>query len=269
MLRKISQVIAVLVLLLLPFYPITENFFPPERQVNNQTFWQYIAICTAIILVGLLFIVFLKPNRALAGWLLFFLGFSAMIPLHLGPPRMGGDLLTSTGIEQFRYGMLIVATVLLFVAGLRIMTPAKDILSKIFLGILLGTLLLNLWDNYSSFMLGPELKSWMDKGKNPDDFFTQYDFHIAWRTLARISLYVTAIAIAWILLKKSILKKWQFAALTIFSLIGIGCCIRCLQTDFRDFYFPFMVPAIALAPAYWIGITMLCKKETTGGKIHA
>ncbi len=253
--RKILQILAIIILVILPYFPVAENFFPPESQVNNDTFITYILICSVLIILGFLLMWFQKPNRNSEGWLLFAIGLVAMIPLHLGPPRMGADLLIFSGIEKFRYGLLILATILLFFAGLKIISPVNNIQSKIILAVLCIATLLNLWDNYSSFMLNRDMENWIANGKNTDDFVLQFDFQTMWRTFARISLYLATIA----LIYKSGIKKWQFALLTVFSLIGIIFCFLCL-INFPDYYFPFMIPAIALAPAYWMGIAVLTKK---------
>lgn len=257
----ILRTIAITILLLLPFLPITENIFAPETQIENQTFLKYILICLGIVAVGIGLISAFKKSNSSTAWLLFAIGFVAMIPLHLGQPRMGSDLLTSSGIEKFRYGTLIFATIVLFVAGLKIILPIKSILSKVVLVVLILATLLNLWDNYSSFTLNHEMEKWIANGKNPNDFITQFDFQILWRTLARISLYVIAIMLTYIFQKKSEIKKWQFALLNIFCFVGIVFCIMCLQTGFQNYYFPFMIPAIAFAPSFWLGIALLSNKN--------
>lgn len=259
--KKALQIIAILILVVLPFYPITENFFPPEQQVNNETFGIYLAICAGIIVLGILLMLFQKPKRNITGCLLFAIGLTAMIPLHLGPPRMNADLLNSSGIEKFRYGLLIIATILLFFAGLKIINPIKSIQSKIILIVLCIATLLNLWDNSSSFMLNHEMEKWIADGKNADTFIFQFDHQIMWRTLARISLYLTAISFTLVLIKNSGIRKWQIAILNIFCVTGIIFCVLCLLSNFENYYFPFMVPAIALAPSYWTGIAILTNKK--------
>jgi len=258
--KKILQIIAVIILVVLPYYPITENFFPPEAQVDNNTFGAYIIICAVLIVAGILLLFSCLASNHTAGWLLFVMGLMTLIPLHLGPPRMNADLLVAAGIEKFRYALLIIATVLLFMAGIKIIEPFKSAQSKMILFVLCITALLNVWDNYSSFMLNRDMESWVANGKNADNFMMQFNFHIAWRTLARISLYVTAIALSFLSLKQRNIRKWQCTAINIFCLAGIAFCVLCLLSGFQQYYFPFMIPAIALAPAYWLGITLLTKK---------
>lgn len=259
--KRILQILALLVVLILPFFPITANFFPPDRPIESQHLVRYLLICVVIIIVGLLFILFQKPKRNRSGILLVAIGFVAMIPLHLGPPRMNVDLLAAAGIEKFRYGLLILATLLLAIAGLKILLPAKTVLSKLFLFTLCISILLNFWDNYSSFMLSSSLQKWIADGKSVDDFVTQFDHQIAWRTFARILLYKTAIVLSFTAMKNVSIKKGQMIVISLFSFVGIVFCCLCLASGFQNFYFPFMVPAIALAPSYWLGIAILIGKK--------
>ena len=51
--------------------------------------------------------------------------------------------------------------------------------------------------------------------------------------------------------------------LALLYVTDISFCILFIINGF-DHYFPFMVPAIALAPVYWIGITLLSKPNYAG-----
>lgn len=259
-LTTISRTIAAIILMLLPFFPITENFFPPESQVDNQTFLKYILLCLGIIVIGFGLISLLKKSNSILGWLLFAIGMTAIFPLHLGPPREDAQLLTFSSIEKFRYGMLLISVLLLVLVGLKIWEGTKTTLIKITIAFLIITALLNIWDNFSSFMFSSKMQDWVSTGKNADDFFSQFDYNIVWRTMARVSLYISAIFIALVLVKQTKVRKWQFASLTVFCLIGIGFCGLFFVKGFQ-YYFPFMVPAIALAPSYWIGLALLSNKN--------
>lgn len=261
-LKLLFRAIAIILLLLLPFLPITESFFPPEKPIDQHGFTKYLLMCLGIILLGFALMSMLKKQNNIAAWLLFLMGLVSLIPLHLGPPRMGPELLQAVHLEQFRYGILLMAILLLLLAGLKILTAQKTLISKIFLGILIATVLLNLWDNFTSFQLGSELKSWVENGNQSEEFFAQYNFKINWRALSRILLYLNAITLTAILLKWGEVKKWQFMMISLSCLTGMFFCIRCLQSGFEEFYFPFMIPAIALAPTYWIGIAWLTNKNT-------
>jgi len=268
MLKRILQIIAGFILIILPFWPITENLFPPEAQVDNQTFSKYLLLCSIIIVVALGLVYFQKAQKTLAGWLFFAIGMAAIFPLHLGPPRENAELLNFSYIEQFRYGMLTVAILLFFAGSFKAAAPVKTIISKVFIVFFIVATLLNIWDNFSSFMFSTEMHKWVDSGKRADDFFTNYDYNMVWRTWARASLYAAAIWLSLLLVKQVEIRKWQFVILCIFNTIGITFCSMSLLID-AQYYYPFMVPAIALAPSYWIGLMLLCKKTDLRIKTNA
>ncbi len=259
MLKKSVQFIAAFILILLPFWPLTENFFPPEAQVSNKTFPVYLLLCSIIIAVALGLIYLQRPKKIVAGWLLFSIGMAVIFPLHLGPPRENATLLQSSHIEQFRYGMLLIAILLFFAGSFKAATPINNLFSKVFIAFLIVATLLNIWDNYSSFMFSTYMQKWVDSGKKAEDFFPNYDYNMFWRTWARASLYVAAIWLSLLLVKQSEIRKWQFAVLSIFNIIGITLCSMSILINAK-YYYPFMVPAIALAPSYWIGLMLIGKK---------
>lgn len=193
MAKKILQVLANFVLILLPFWPITENFFPPEHQVNDKTFWIYILLCIGIIMAALIIVYTQKPVKNLAGWFLFRTGMTAIFALHLGPPRESAELLKFSYIEKFRYAMLLVAVLLFFTGSFRSANFIENPISKIFIIFIFVTAALNIWDNFSSYMFSSKMQGWVDAGKKAKDFFTYFDYNMFWRCLARTLLYVSAI----------------------------------------------------------------------------
>ncbi|WP_367915954.1 hypothetical protein [Leadbetterella sp. DM7] len=247
---KFLRIPAVIVLMVLPYLAITEQFFPPGTPVDNSTFGKYILICMGSIALGVLLMRFLKPESHNAGWLLFAIGLIVIIPLHLGPPRMGPELQAATGIERLRFTLLIAATLLLFMAGLKVIAPLRSTLSKITLAVLCIMLLLSVWNSGSLFLLS-------FAGQNPDTAAYISPFPGALRSPTRILVYATAALLAFLLSQKGEIKKWQWIGLTVICLIGIVMCILYGQ----DPRIPFMVPAIALAPAYWLGIALLANKR--------
>lgn len=272
MLKRILRIVVCIVVMLLPFWPITEHFFPV---VDNANFLYYSLTCFFLFLAALTVAIFLGKYATVftarkklmpATWLFFILGFSAMFALHMGAPASGPDLLTLKGIEQVRYGMLLLS-VLLFAAGCFILLhaiPVKTSLNAyLFTGFLAIVTIVNCWDNISSLMLGAQLISWVESGKNPVDFFLDLDHHIEWRFFARVSLYVVGIWIGIFLWRSGIFKIWQTVLLALFCITGISFCILFIIKGF-DYYFPFMVPAVALAPIYWIGIALLSKTNNAG-----
>lgn len=261
--KKILSVIANALLILLPFYPVTENFL---IRVDNRNFFSYILICiclSALMLLLMLFIGsnFLKHQYGLkpTALLLFILGMIVMIPLHLGPPREGETLLEAKNIERFRYSLLIVAVIVLYAAVylfLKTHWQYLKISGKLIVVPLLIGLPILLWDNYDSFSFSSQITGWMKSGKNAKDFFPQYEFHDHWRAVGRIQLYIIAAWLGMLLSAKSFISKWAGIVIAIFSVTGIGFCVAFLIKG-PAFYFPFMVPAIAMAPAYWLGVALL------------
>lgn len=256
---KILRLLANFALILLPFWPITENFFPPENQVNDKTFLIYILLCSGIIMVALGLVYIQKPVKNLAGRFLFAIGMTAIFALHLGPPRESAELLKFSSIEKFRYGMLLVAVLLFFTGSFKAANSIKNPTSKIFIIFLFVTTVLNIWDNFSSYMFSSKMQGWVDAGKKAEDFFTYFDYKMFWRCLARTLLYISAIWLSVMLFKRTEIKKWQLVILIAFCLIGIAFWVLFLLKG-NQFYYPFMVPAIALAPSYWIGLMLMCNK---------
>lgn len=266
MLKKILAVIATILVTQLPFFPVLENIVPI---VDNETFTHYLIACGCISLIILLLGVMLKvktstrefPSLQPAAWILFVLGVIIMVPLHMGPPQEGAELLTLSSLEKFRYTLLMIAVVVFAIGVWTALKPfwaPLNTSSKVILIPLLITLPVSLWDYYDSFSFSAQLSQWIDSGKNETDFFTTYNFHETWRTAGRILLYVVAAWLSMILYKKNVIKKWVTVTLSTFCLMGAGFCLAFVALG-PAFYFPFMVPAIALAPAYWLGVGLLSK----------
>jgi|GEM_PF-641734 len=269
MLQKIFRVLANVILVLLPTFPIMENIYPV---VDNGNFGGYILGC--LILSAVVLILAILINRLgrlkrqnspvmMFAWGLIAIGILSMYPLHLGAPREDDSLLAAAGIERFRYAMLLVAVTVfaLICLGLfRSLRPGLRAGDVFFYTALFITLLVNLWDNYSSYQLSAQMKEWAATGSNAADFFGQYDFHEGLRTLARVSLYVMSLWIAILAARQQLIRKWEIVLLSLFCITGVVFCILFINLGFA-YYFPFMVPAIALAPAYWLGIVLLNKKS--------
>lgn len=266
MLKKILTVIATILITQIPFFPVLENIVPV---VDHETFTHYLIACGCISLIIIFLGIILKtktstrkfPSLQPAAWILFSLGIIVMIPLHMGPPKMDAALLTFSSLEKFRYTILIIAVVVFAIGIWLALKPFWATLStssKVILIPLLITLPVSLWDYYDSFSFSTHLTQWIDSGKNEVDFFSTYNFHETWRVVGRILLYVVAAWLSIILYKKNVIKKWVTITLSIFSLMGIGFCLAFLALG-PAFYFPFMVPAIALAPTYWLGVGLLSK----------
>lgn len=265
MLKKTSRFLANVILILLPFFPILENFF---LSVNPDNFSAYLLAC-AIIWVLMLFLAYLilyfspvpsgQTNLKISMSLLFTLGMIVMIPLHMGPPRHDETLLEIATQEQFRYLMLFFAAVVFaagIIAAIKPLWTNMLIFEKAILVPLITVIPIAVWDDYDSGMLSIKLASWIAQGNKAGDFFPNYNFHPDLRATGRILLYVVTSWLTIILCKQKLLNKWVFAILNIYCLAGIVFCVLCVLNG-PAYYFPFMVPAVALAPAYWVGLALL------------
>jgi len=267
MIRKISRVVFNTILVLLPFFPVLENFFPI---VNPGNFAAYLLAC-GVVWILMLFLAFLTyrtnpvvPGSSklnIAAYFLFVLGMLVLLPLHMGPPKSDETLLQAATLEQFRYLMLFFAAIFFAAGVLFAVRPFWADMSISEKGILIPLIIavpVAVWDDYDSGMLSTNMANWIKQGNKAADFFPNYDFHEDIRAIGRILPYVIASWLSIILVKRKCVSKGVFAALNLFCLAGIVFCVLCI-TKGRAYYFPFMVPAIALAPAYWLGLAWLNK----------
>lgn len=258
MISKVLTIITITILILIPYLPISESILAPSTSVDYSNITFFLLICSCIILfsIGLIFVQ--KPNVSAAGLILFTTGMAVIFPLHLGPPRENADLLQFALLEKSRYGILTFA-VILVMAGTWKSLSKKEIIAVVLIGI---TATLNLWDNISSFLFSSQLQQWIDSGQKADEFFQEMDYHLVWRGIARICLYVLSIFMSFQIMKNVKIKKWQFYTVSLFAIIGIAFCTLTITFD-PNFYFPFMVPAIAIAPFYWIGLMLLLNRTNS------
>lgn len=255
---KVVKIVGIIILVILPYSTILSNFSPYWTDHSFQTF---LLASFVFAIVSLLLGWWISNGKLFKsdGFPFFLLGLFTSPPLLLGPPEISPKLLERASEEQFRYGMLFLAT-LAFAFGFytilkkyyKTLVPVNKL---IVIPFVISEVLL-IWDNYSSFNLSVELKNWIADGKSAEDFFLSYNFHETYRAFGRTLAYVLVIWLGFILLKKQEMRKWQMWTLGIFSLIGILFFFLFLSKGF-DFYFPFMVPAIAFAPVYWLGLTRL------------
>ncbi|MDQ8005919.1 MAG: hypothetical protein REI64_14040 [Pedobacter sp.] len=275
MFKKAFIVLVNIFLVLAPTFPILENFY---LIVDNTNFSGYLIGCAVISVILLLGALVVNAQNQKSGvydsaveraaWLLFALGILVMIPLHMGPPKEGAVLLQAAALEKFRYVILLVA-VMVFAVG--VITLIKSFWAKMSVlqkGIIVPLLIaipIAIWDYYDSFTFSAQLNQWVNDGNNVNDFFSNYNFYHHWRAVGRILPYIIAAWLGIVLYQQAIIKKWVAVALSLFCLIGIGFCVACMVKGFQ-FYFPFMVPAIALSPAYWLGIALLNKSVITTKK---
>ncbi len=260
MISKISRTIAIVILAIMPFSTILSSFSPYWTSHSFRDFLiaSVIFACVSIVLGWLVSGRKINPP----GGLLFLLGLLIAPPFMLGTPETSPKLLERTAEEHFRFAMLILASVA-FIAGFvqvfRHYRKSQAASGLVFIPLVICAVLL-LWDNASSYNFSAELESWIASGKNAGDFFPAYDFHEFFRTLGRSLIYVLISWLAFIVRKEALLKKWQLIFLIAFCAVGIVFFFLTNLVGLQ-FYFPFMVPAIALAPAYWLGLMMITSRN--------
>ncbi len=263
MVSKITKITALAVLVVMPYSTVLSYFSPYE---TTHSFRDFLVASGVFALISLLLGWFVAGNNFIKskGFLFFFLGMTVAPPLMLGPPAMGAELLEKTTEEHFRYGLLMLAT-LLFAAGfyllLKPVWKSLSLFNKLIIIPFVISMAFMIWDSYSSYCFSDELKSWLASGNKPEDFFQGYNFNELYRTLGRTLVYIVIPWLSCILLLKQQLKKWQMVFLSVFCFAGVVFFILFNFINFK-FYFPFMIPAIALAPAYWLGLMLLAKKTT-------
>lgn len=250
-----------IILVLLPYSTILSGFSP---YMTEHTFVDFLLASLVFAIVSLLlgWIVSGKDFLKNKGLLFFMLGMIVAPPLMLGPPQENPQLLERTLEEHFRYGLLILATFVFAAGFLLLIRKLWNSLSKFDKLIIIPfsvSVILMLWDNYSSFQFSDELKNWIASGNGAEDFFPNHNFHHFYRTLGRTLLYVVITWLSFILLKKQLIEKWHVVSLSVFCAIGLIFFILCNFVGLQ-FYFPFMVPAVTMAPVYWLGLILIVQK---------
>lgn len=263
MVLKILRIIAVIVLAIMPFSTVLSGFSP--YWVKEHTFQDFLLASLVFAIVSIFLGLFISKGRMLknSGFLFFFLGLIIAPPLMIGPPEETQRLLERISEEHFRYGMLLIASLFFgvgFIMILKTLQKEKSNQHKLIYIPLIICFVLLIWDNFTSYNFSAELKDWISEGNRAEDFFPGYDFNVLIRTFGRSLIYILIIWLSVILFKSKLIKKWQAIFLCMFSTIGI---IFFFLTNFvgMQFYFPFMVPAIALAPAFWLGLMLIVNKN--------
>lgn len=246
------NVFIVILLVVFPYSTVLTYFSP---YLSAHSFQNFVLASVGYGLVFLALAFILSGKRQFKNGALIYVAIGAVIapPLMLGPPEYT-NLLQRVTEEHFRYGLLIFSVILFFLGSLLIL---KNLPKNTFLYALLGIItVLGLWDNISSYRFNLAMEDWIESGKKSKDFLLNYDFNELFRTGGRTLLYVFAIVLSYILYKKQQVKKWVWVSLSLFSVLGI---VFYFLFNFVsvNFYFPFMIPAIAFAPIYWLGIALL------------
>lgn len=252
---------ALIILLIMPYSTVLSLFSPYE---TAHTFQEFLIASVVFAIVSLLLAWALASNSLFKnkGFLFFLLGMLVAPPLMLGIPETSPKLLERVTEEHFRYGLLMLATFVYtigFLVLLRKIWKELSVTDKLIIIPFVISVVLMFWDNYSSYHFSSQLADWIASGNKVEDFFPNYDFQELYRTLGRSMIYISVPWLSYILFKKQELKKWQMIFLSIFSIFGVAFFFLFNFINFQ-FYFPFMVPAIALAPAYWLGLMLMLRK---------
>lgn len=267
--KKILSIIINILLVLIPFLPITENF--TSNPVAPAEFGSYLGICVGIFVLMIFLLFILKKDFLIGTYplkrtaiLLFLVGMIVMIPLHLGPPREDETLFEASHVEKTRYALLILAVLILYFAIFLYLKQYWNTLKtsgKLIVLPLILALPILLWDSGDSFFFTEKIRSWVDSGKDSKTFFVEYVVkNVNYYAAGRILLYISIAWLTIILMHHSFIKKWKGNVIGLFCVIGIIFCFLFLNGN-PDFYFPFMVPAIVLAPAYWLGLSLFSEKS--------
>lgn len=258
MVKKTLRILLIALLVILPYSTILSNFSPYWTSHSFNDFLIASLIFSVIILIAGRIIFHNKT-----GILFFLSGIIAGPPLMLGPPEESERLMERASEEHFRYGMLIFATILFTAGSISILKKRWSYISgiqKVIVIPLMLAFILMLWDNFSSYHLSSELTTWTRAGNSAEDFFLQYDYLEAFRTTGRTLVYILTAWMSFIALRAGWISRWVCITLSVFCSIGF---IFFLLFNFagNEFYFPFMVPAIVLAPAYWLGIALISRRN--------
>lgn len=273
MIKLIFRFIANLLVCILPFSGVLMPYAPSKGNYTFPEFLSASAVFTVVvILIGLYGAYSVKSKKSemikglvIPAWILFLTGILAAIPLSMDAPPPADIWLKTVQQEHFRFAMLLLVS-LFFAAGsgsiLALLWKGLTLSGKgIVLPLLLATVI-SLWDFYDLFVIDGKMREWTHEGKDISHFFDHYDFREDIRALGRILLYLTTAWLTLVLRKKQMVLRWESWGICLFCMAGICCCILFIYQGV-SFYFPFMVPAIALAPAYWLGIALLNSRRGT------
>lgn len=263
MLQRLFRGLVVSLLVLLPYSNVLAGFAP---YLSRYSLFQYQvgALVLAVVFTGLGLLLFKPGMKALfeqPGWIFFLTGPLIAPALMMGPPDLSPTLLQHAPEEHFRFALLLIATVVFAVGMVGLLKQQWQGLSRwnrlIIVPFVLSVILL-LWDFYSSYTFSRQMQHWVRSGKHAADFFSTYNFNELLRTGGRCLVYMTFIWLLVFFFDKGILRKWAVITILLFCFTGIICFFLFNFLDPR-FYFPFMIPAVAFAPVYWCGIALLSK----------
>ena len=173
------------ILIVMPFSTVLSGFSP---YLSQHTFQDFLLASAVFTIVGVLLGMIVSSNMLFkkSGFLFFLLGMIVAPPFMIGAPETSPTLLSHVTEEHFRYGCLMIATIV-FAAGFLFIS--KKIWSTLFYFnklIIIPfaiSVVLMLWDNYSSYDFSSELMTLIATAQKDEDFFQNYNFYNIYRTL--------------------------------------------------------------------------------------
>lgn len=270
--KRILYAIAVLVLLVLPYYgskPMT--LFSPY--FNNNEWGTFIALWFAYLLVsvvaGWLLAIKTLPRPLLWGgfaWYMIGAALAAVMGLA-APPDFGPAMLEYPEREHFRYVFLLIAA-LLTVTGivqvLRHKWREMPRWNRWIIIPLIPSLVEIFWEFTHQYLAYYGLKEWVGQGNNAADFGAHY-FTLSvldFGAFGRICQYVLIAWLALILVQGRNMEKWAFAVIVFFCMAGLTSSIIIITKGLHmpqglEFLFLFFIPAAPLCLLYWEGLALL------------
>lgn len=259
MLKKVLRVITNILLCVLLASGVLTPFAPAK---GVYTFPVFLLAAGIFALVVVLLGIAADRKQYPAAWALLIMGIVFTIPLSMDAPPPADIWLKTAGQERFRFALLLLSS-LLFAGGMMAVLRTKWALlpavHKLIILPLLAGVAISLWDFIDLFWVDRKIAGWVNEGKNINDFFVYYNFHAPLRAAGRLLIYLTTGWLCIILWRQLVIKGWVALLLNIFCMAGIIFCSLFVLMG-PDFYFPFMVPAVALAGAYWLGVALLNKR---------
>lgn len=267
--RSILQAVAAILLCLLPFAGVLMRFAPSTGQYSFAEF-----LVASLIFISFLFVLGCFVAKGLphqspgkmppATWLFLLAGLIFTIPLNMNaPPFDPGAWLATAAQQQTRFSLLL-AAYLVFLAGITgfVWNRRKELpvsLTVLLIAFALYSVVAGVGDCMDALSISGQINDWTTKGNPVEEFFLQYKPSNIFGMTDRAGFYVTTIVLCIAAAYLKLINIWALLFLSVFCLTGIIVSVLFLRSGNPDYYFPFMVPAVALAPAYWLGVVGLKK----------
>ncbi len=269
---KVLKFIGSLLLFLLPFLGVIFlHGHSPYTEGNSLSTFAIVNFVYAIVSVGFLLLIVNKnlPKQLLLGYvLLFLLGAVIAGVFGLGEPDFSVKMLEHTEREHYRYIILTIAALLFatgFILSIKNRWDKFANWNKLIVLLFIAALAEFLWEFNLNYHYAENLQLWLDAGKNADDFANHYNIPaLPIGAIGRIIEYILIIWFGLILMKSYLIKKWSFALLSLYCLLGVyaGARVYIHGWDFPDslkFLLLFFIPAGPILALYWMSVALLTK----------